>query len=316
MFFPLSKILGFLRHPFQLGDFHRPYRAVAVADALARAGRALAFATLDRARNPRHLARGQCIDDPARDRFPRWEATRGAPDGIIVLGGAISPDVSAARDEVGAQRGGRTAHCRGRSWRGAIRPPASCFRAGSGALIYDEGRRRPSRCVCSKLRHPARTYPAGGSLSQHGGESIFPRPSSNPSPANAGLLVTSAHHLPRRSASSEKWAFRSNHTRSIGAPVELATRCVRLRTLGDGAAAKRHRGREWVGLAVYWLPGRSSALFPGRQQGAADNRRGGPRPFTPPFTSRGQDACVARHDFVTASLRNRLAGHRFESRAV
>jgi uncharacterized SAM-binding protein YcdF (DUF218 family) len=34
-------------------------------------------------------------------------------------------------------------------------------------------------------------------------------------------------------------------------------------TSGDGLRRSDTAVREWVGLAVYWLTGRSSALFPG-----------------------------------------------------
>src|ERR1700687_2926950 len=35
---------------------------------------------------------------PLEARFPAWDAARGAPDGIVVLGGAVDPDLSAAHD--------------------------------------------------------------------------------------------------------------------------------------------------------------------------------------------------------------------------
>ena len=37
---------------------------------------------------------GNLLIMPLEQRFPPWDAARGAPDGIVVLGGAISPDVS------------------------------------------------------------------------------------------------------------------------------------------------------------------------------------------------------------------------------
>src|ERR1043166_4253276 len=33
---------------------------------------------------------------PLEQRFPPWDDTRGAPDGIVVLGGSIDPELSAA----------------------------------------------------------------------------------------------------------------------------------------------------------------------------------------------------------------------------
>src|SRR5580658_2187247 len=43
---------------------------------------------------------GRILILPLEDRFPPWDASRGAPDGIVVLGGAISPAISKARGVV------------------------------------------------------------------------------------------------------------------------------------------------------------------------------------------------------------------------
>jgi uncharacterized SAM-binding protein YcdF (DUF218 family) len=43
---------------------------------------------------------GRILLLPLEDRFPPWDASRGAPDGIVVLGGAISPKISVARGTV------------------------------------------------------------------------------------------------------------------------------------------------------------------------------------------------------------------------
>src|ERR1700722_14567498 len=41
---------------------------------------------------------------PLESRFPAWDATRGAPDGIVILGGSIDPDRSAAPGVAGCTR--------------------------------------------------------------------------------------------------------------------------------------------------------------------------------------------------------------------
>src|ERR1700720_1363421 len=43
---------------------------------------------------------GRILLLPLEERFPPWDASRGAPDGIVVLGGAISPGVSEAHGVV------------------------------------------------------------------------------------------------------------------------------------------------------------------------------------------------------------------------
>jgi uncharacterized SAM-binding protein YcdF (DUF218 family) len=98
MFFPLSKILGFFAIPSNLVISIGLIGLLLLPTRFARAGRALAFASLIVLAILGISPVGNALMIPLEDRFPRWEATRGAPDGIIVLGGAISPDVSAARD--------------------------------------------------------------------------------------------------------------------------------------------------------------------------------------------------------------------------
>src|ERR1700688_2499806 len=39
---------------------------------------------------------GKWVLYPLESRFPPWDAARGAPDGIVVLGGSVAPDLSIA----------------------------------------------------------------------------------------------------------------------------------------------------------------------------------------------------------------------------
>src|SRR4051812_43555312 len=43
---------------------------------------------------------GTAVLLPLENRFPSWDASRGGPTGVIVLGGVINPEVSAKRGEV------------------------------------------------------------------------------------------------------------------------------------------------------------------------------------------------------------------------
>src|SRR5712664_539605 len=100
MFFLLSKILGFFALPSNLAA---TIVAIGVALLFTRwrvAGRRLAALGVVLLLVAGFSPLGNALIFPLEERFPPWDAARGAPDGIIVLGGAISPDVSAARDEV------------------------------------------------------------------------------------------------------------------------------------------------------------------------------------------------------------------------
>jgi hypothetical protein len=43
---------------------------------------------------------GYALKVPLEERFPQWDASRGTPSGIIVLGGPIAPEMSVARGEI------------------------------------------------------------------------------------------------------------------------------------------------------------------------------------------------------------------------
>src|SRR5437762_14334468 len=107
---------------------------------------------------------------------------------------------------------------------------------------------------------------------------IFSKALAQPKPGERWLLVTSAHHLPRAVGVFRKAGFPVE-----AYPVDWRTRGAEdalrpFASVGDGLRRSDTAVREWVGLAVYWLTGRSSELFPGPTEaggcdGAADSCR-------------------------------------------
>src|SRR5256884_4117475 len=172
MFFPLSKILGFFAIRSNLVVSIGVLGLLLLPTRFARAGRALAFASLIVLAILGLSPIGNALIIPLEERFPPWDAARGAPDGIIVLGGAISPDVSAARDEVvlneAAERLTVAAEL-------ARRYPDAriLLSGGSAALIYDEGAEALLALRLLQDLGIARTNPIGGSIAQHGRECGF-----------------------------------------------------------------------------------------------------------------------------------------------
>ena len=83
-----------------------------------------------------------------------------------------------------------------------------------------------------------------------------------PKPGERWLLVTSAYHLPRAMGVFRKAGFPVE-----AYPVDWRTRgavdALRpFETASDGLRRTDTAVREWVGLAAYWLTGRTSELFP------------------------------------------------------
>jgi uncharacterized SAM-binding protein YcdF (DUF218 family) len=262
MFFPLSKILGFFASPSNLVISIGLLGLLLLPTRFARAGRALAFASLIVLAIFGLSPVGNALMIPLEDRFPRWDAARGAPDGIIVLGGAISPDVSAARDEVALNEAAERLTVAAEL---ARRYPAVriVFSGGSGALIYDEGAEAPFALrLLEDLGIPRARILLEDRSRNTVENAIFSKALIQPKPGERWLLLTSAHHLPRAIGVFRKMGFPVEPY-----PVDWRTRGAAdalrpFATLGDGLRRSDTAVREWVGLAVYWLTGRSSALFP------------------------------------------------------
>ena len=92
---------------------------------------------------------GNALIIPLEQAVPRLGRGRGAPDGIIVLGGMITPDVSVARNEVALNESAGAADRRDRAGAALSERPRLVF-GGSGALLFSEGMRPRSRAGCCK----------------------------------------------------------------------------------------------------------------------------------------------------------------------
>lgn len=84
-----------------------------------------------------------------------------------------------------------------------------------------------------------------------------------PTPQDRWLLVTSAYHMPRSIG-----VFRNVGFDVIPYPVDFRTRGRRdafrpFDSIASGLERTDIAAKEWIGLVVYWLSGRSSSLFPG-----------------------------------------------------
>src|ERR1700722_15925387 len=100
MFFILSKVLGFFAIPSNLLITLGLSGIVLLGTRFAPAGRPLTIASLIALALIGLSPLGNALIVPLEQRFPPWDQSRGAPDGIVVLGGAISPAISTARHEV------------------------------------------------------------------------------------------------------------------------------------------------------------------------------------------------------------------------
>jgi len=96
LFFVLSKTLGTALLPINLLVELGILSVVLMATRFATLGRRLAVTTLVLLALAAFSPLGNLLIYPLESRFPSWDPSRGAPDGIIVLGGSVDTDLSAA----------------------------------------------------------------------------------------------------------------------------------------------------------------------------------------------------------------------------
>jgi uncharacterized SAM-binding protein YcdF (DUF218 family) len=263
MFFYLSKILRFFAIPSNLVIVIGIAGVFLLRSRFHRAGRRLVIGSLIVLAIMGLSPVGNVLIIPLEDRFPPWDSSRGAPDGIVVLGGALSPDVSAAR---GTPALTEAAERLTAAVELARRYPNAriLFSGGTGALVPSTATEAEFalRLWAALGIEPGRVIAEDQSRNTVE-NAVFSKELAKPKPGEHWLLVTSAYHLPRAVGIFRKAGFPVEPY-----PVDWRTRgpADALRffpTMGDGLRRTDTAVREWVGLAAYWLTGQSSELFPG-----------------------------------------------------
>jgi uncharacterized SAM-binding protein YcdF (DUF218 family) len=262
MFFILSKVLGFFALPsnamLAIGLLGL---ALMRAKRTARAGRRLAAAAILLFLAGGLLPAGKLLMTPLEERFPPWDAARGAPDGIIVLGGAIDPDY------VGRPHSGLTEAAERITVIAELArqyPSAKILYSGGDGHLIPGGANEADTAgaLFQSFGVPASRIMLEGRSRTTAENAAFSRDMAQPKPGERWLLVTSAFHMPRSVGAYRKAGFAVEaypvDYRTNG-PADLLTPFSSV-TAGLGRTDRAMR--EWVGLFMYWLTGRSSALLP------------------------------------------------------
>src|SRR6266853_1129933 len=200
---------------------------------------------------------------PLETRFPPWDAARGAPDGIVVLGGSIDLDLSAAHGVAvvrnSADRLIATVALARRYPNARI-----IFSGGSGSLISDDAREADyagavfESLGVSKARL---TMERRARNTQENAE--FSRALAAPKNGERWLLVTSAFHMPRSVGVFRKAGFAVEPYPvdwRVGDRTDLASFQI---LPAEGMANIDTGVREWIGLVAFRIAGKTSELFPG-----------------------------------------------------
>ena len=278
MFFVLAKVLGFFALPSNILITLGLLGVVMMATRFARAGRRLAVAALLLLALAGLSPLGNALILPLEQRFPPWNAARGAPHGIIALGGALDTVISSSRGEVALNEAAERMVVIAEL---ARRFPAAriVFTGGSGRLVYDGG---------SEAELARRLFASFGIASERvvleersrdtDENARMTREIVQPKPGERWLLVTSAHHMPRAIG-----VFRAAAFPVEAYPVDFRTRGAidllrPFSNVGDGLRRTDTAAREWVGLLIYRLAGRTNELFPGPAADGCDLARENCRP--------------------------------------
>ena len=195
------------------------------------------------------------------DRFPPRPALPAQINGIIILGGAINPYVSAARGQI-TLNGAAERLLEGVRLAKAHPEAQVLVTGGSADPLRPEPREAPfAASILAQLGIASeRLVIEEGSRNTHE-NAVFSRSLTTVGDGQAWILVTSAWHMPRAVG-----VFRRAGWPVIPWPVDYSTGGGIDWTNTDVAAVRLYRLtralHEWIGLAYYRLMGWSDSLFP------------------------------------------------------
>ncbi len=264
MFFLLSKTAALLLAPSNFLLLVALAGLVLLFTRWQRAGRGLLTTSLLLFLIIGYLPVGALLNHVLENRFPPWNPGRGAPDGIVVLGGVINPLLSRARGEVSLS--GAVERITAIATLARAYPKARIVYAGGDAsLLADRGAEANYLYPLLDLFGVPRTRVMLETRSRDTYENaLFSKALVKPKPGERWLLVTSAQHMPRAIGSF----------RRVGFPVEAYPvdwhsfprwHFGVFDTFARGLWATDAVVHELEGLVAYRLTGRTDTLLPGPQ---------------------------------------------------
>ena len=263
MFFILSKTIGIALLPGNFLIGIGLLGAILLATPWARLGRKLLIASIVLIAICGFSPLGDLLLYPLESRFPPWDPARGAPDGIVVLGGAIDADLSVSH--------GRAVYSRAADR--VIEAAALArqypkvriiYSGGSANLIDADAREADYAADIFERLGVARDRLTMERRSRNTKENAeFSKLLAAPKSGERWLLLTSAFHMPRSVGIFRKAGFAVEPY-----PVDWRTGGADyLPTFSpfalDGLQRTEIAVREYLGLVAYRVAGRTSALFPG-----------------------------------------------------
>ena len=265
MFFLASKIFWMIASPINLLLLAALIGVLLCFGRHARFGRGLALTAILVLLAAATLPLGVLLVAPLEDRFPVPPPDLRAPEGIIILGGAINDSVSRARQETVFDEGGE------RLTEAVVlakRYPQARIVYTGGSASFVPGTLSTEALQARKLMSQMGIAPDRVTIEDKSRttdeNARFSAAIVHPGPGERWIVATSAFHMPRSMGVFEKAGFHP-----IAYPVAFRTRGhwaddlrltfepIRNLRIFDAAV------HEWIGLAAYWASGRIDHLFPG-----------------------------------------------------
>ena len=200
---------------------------------------------------------------PLENRFPTVRSLPDKVDGIVVLGGAVSPRLTDARGQPALNE---TAERMTTFVALARRFPDArqVFTGGSGSLIYTELKETEvARQLFGELGLDTSRIDFEDKSRNTYENALYTRDLVQPKPGEVWVVVTSAFHMPRAYGCFSRVGWKV-----LPYPVDYMTlgdyRMNVGLSLSGGLGAIEFALHEWVGLLYYRLMGYTDALFPSR----------------------------------------------------
>jgi uncharacterized SAM-binding protein YcdF (DUF218 family) len=265
LFFALSKTVGYLLLPSNFLIGLGLLGALLLLTRFARAGRRLMAISLVLLAICAFSPLANFLLYPLEQRFPKWDSSRGDPDGIIVLGGPLDADMSAAHGvPVIAGAADRLISAAALAQR---YPNARIiYTGGSPNLLHNDAKEADYATALFQGLGIAKSRLTMERQARNTKENAeFSRDIAKPKRGERWLLVTSAYHMPRSVG-----LFRQAGFAVEAYPVDwkVGTREDLLRyfiVANNGLELVDIGVREWLGLIAYRLAGSIDALLPGPQ---------------------------------------------------
>jgi uncharacterized SAM-binding protein YcdF (DUF218 family) len=205
---------------------------------------------------------GKLMLMPLEERYPPWSPTQEAPSGIIVLGGGINPDISAARgvavSDIGIDRVIAAARLARRYPHARI-----IYTGGSANLVGSDAREADFAVqVLTDLGISPERVEVERNSRNTVENAVFTKTLASPKPGERWLLITSASHMPRSIGLFCKVGFDVEPVPTgwrTSEPVSL----FEFGSFVGGLTLTNIATREWIGLGAAWITGKTDRLFPG-----------------------------------------------------